>query len=128
MWRSRNRNTKYAKLDHAARLSLVEQMRLVLDGEPQEQAAVARTAESWWNCLAGAADRATLESDPSADAGDGATGQGRYGPARYVYPSCAVEESDKLSSPAWQDPLAIAPALTRLMKAPGKPAGCFCLT
>jgi len=42
--------------------------------------------------LAGAEDRAMLESDLSADTGDGATGQGLCGPARCVS-SCSVQKA-----------------------------------
>jgi hypothetical protein len=47
-------------------------------------------AQLWYNGIAGAEDRAMLESDPSADAGDGATGQNHTGSAPLHMQNCTV--------------------------------------
>jgi putative transposase len=55
-----------------------------------------RRANLDYTPTAGAEDRATLRSDPSADAGDGVAGQGRNGPAHSIQTNqLHCQESDK---------------------------------
>ncbi len=60
-----------------------------------------RRANLDYTPTAGAEDRATLRSDPSADAGDGVAGQGRNGPAHSIQTNqLHRQKSDKPNNPA----------------------------